>query len=454
MLARVSFLASALFGVATAQTDLYSTNGSLNSVTVTDTVTRTVVATIPVGASPLDIAFSPDGTRAYTANFYGGSVSVIDTQTRSVVATVPVGSYPSGIGVSRDGTKYYVVRDYNGEVRVHSTATNALLGTLPVPATNGGFGSVTFTADGARAYITAGNVTVLDTATDQVVTQFGAGFCANLAITPDGARVYCVDGWQGAVYGFSTTTHALLSTTFVGGLPSSIAITRDGSKAFVAVPAYLAGIQGSFAAAPQRVVQTIDLTTNLVNGTLITTHPPGGIASVIDGSRICIAVPLAGQVVEVDPVTNAFGLSYAAGPRPSTLVMAPIPATATAYGTACPTPTGPVTLAASSLPWLGTTHTVTANGLSASALPLGVFGFASGALPLASVLSFALPGCDLLAEPAVLSVLANQSGSAVMATALPNAAGLAGLVVFQQVLQLDANGLSASNGVQAVLGTW
>ena len=435
-----------------AQTQLYTTNGSLNSVTVTDTVTRTVLGTVPVPGHPLDLAFAADGSRAYTANFYGGSVSVIDTATRTVLQTFAVGSYPSGVGVSPDGSKLYVVRDYAGQVQIRDANTFALLQTITTPSTNGGFGSVTFTADGARAYITGWAITVLDTATDQVVASFGAGFCANLALTPDGSRVYCSDGWTGAVYGFDTATHTLQSTTTVAGLPGAIAITRDGSKAFVAVPAYLAGIQGNYAPVPQRVMQTIDLSTHQVTGTFLTQEPPNGVARTVDGTRICIAMPNAGQILEVDPVSNAPLAQYAAGPRPSVTTMRPATATANGYGAACALATGPVSLVGTSLPWLGETHTVTASGLSATAFPLGVIGFAAASLPLDGLLSFGLPGCSLLVQPDSVQLLQNVAGSAVMSTALPDQASLIGVELWQQVLPLDASGLGASNGVRAVLG--
>jgi YVTN family beta-propeller protein len=435
-----------------AQTQLYTTNGSLNSVTVTDTATRTVLGTVPVPGYPLDVAFHPDGTRAYTANFQGGSVSVIDTATRTVLQTLAVGSYPSGVGVSPDGSKLYVVRDYNGQVQIRSTATLALLQTITTSSTNGGFGSVTFTPDGSRAYITGWGITVLDTATDQVVATFSAGFCANLALTPDGSRVYCSDGWQGAVYGFDTATHTLQSTTPVAGLPGALAITRDGSKAFVAVPAYLAGIQGSFAAAPQRVMQTIDLTTNTVTATFLTQQPPSGVARTVDGTRICIALPAAGQVLEVDPVSNAPLAQYAAGSRPSSTTMRPATAVANGYGSVCALATGPVTLTTSTLPWLGENHTVVASNLSPTALPLGVIGFDAVALPLAGLLSFGLPGCELLVQPVVVQLLGNVAGTASMTTALPDQASLIGAELRQQVLPLDASGLGASNGVRAVFG--
>ena len=59
-------------------TTAYIAIAGSNSVSVMDTATNTVTATIAVGSGPHGVAVSPDGTTAYTANHSGNSVSVID----------------------------------------------------------------------------------------------------------------------------------------------------------------------------------------------------------------------------------------------------------------------------------------------------------------------------------------------------------------------------------------
>ena len=49
--------------------------------------------------NPLGVAVSPDGSKVYVANSYlGNTVSVIDTATNTVTATIPVGIVPIGRG--------------------------------------------------------------------------------------------------------------------------------------------------------------------------------------------------------------------------------------------------------------------------------------------------------------------------------------------------------------------
>ena len=81
-------------------TRAYVTNPDSNSVSVIDTATNSVVATIAVGG--FGVAITPDGTRAYVAGGGFNTVAVIDTATNTVVADIFVGVYvfPSGIAIT------------------------------------------------------------------------------------------------------------------------------------------------------------------------------------------------------------------------------------------------------------------------------------------------------------------------------------------------------------------
>ena len=67
---------------ARAQTFACVTNVFANTVSMIDTASNTVVATVAVGSGPFGVAITPDGTRAYVANSASNSVSVIDTALR------------------------------------------------------------------------------------------------------------------------------------------------------------------------------------------------------------------------------------------------------------------------------------------------------------------------------------------------------------------------------------
>jgi YVTN family beta-propeller protein len=70
-------------------------------VSVIDTATDTVVATIPVGGAPWGVAVTPDGSTVYVADNSDVTVSVIATATNTVVGSpISVGTFPFGLAVS------------------------------------------------------------------------------------------------------------------------------------------------------------------------------------------------------------------------------------------------------------------------------------------------------------------------------------------------------------------
>src|SRR2546425_1822382 len=153
----------------------YVTNEGSNTVSVIDTSTNTVVATIPVGVFPIGVAITPDRTRAYVANAGSANVSVIDTATNTVFKTIAVGSRPLGVAITPNGARAYVANSGSNNVSVINTENNTVVKTIPVADTPDGVG---ITADGARAYVTnshSNNVSVIDTKTNTVVHVIPVG---------------------------------------------------------------------------------------------------------------------------------------------------------------------------------------------------------------------------------------------------------------------------------------
>ena len=79
---------------------------------------------------------------AYVPNTGDGTVSVINTMTNAVVATIPaVNLLPIGVAVTQDGSKVYAANDEpEGTVSVMDTATNAVRATVPVGSAPIAFG--------------------------------------------------------------------------------------------------------------------------------------------------------------------------------------------------------------------------------------------------------------------------------------------------------------------------
>jgi YVTN family beta-propeller protein len=92
-----AFAVSSLLGsTQSVAQNAYITNSESDTVSVINTATSTVIATIPVGPgfTPYGVAVTSDGSKVYVVNLNSSSVSVIDAATNMVTATIIVGSDP------------------------------------------------------------------------------------------------------------------------------------------------------------------------------------------------------------------------------------------------------------------------------------------------------------------------------------------------------------------------
>src|SRR3954470_4368364 len=98
-----ALFAACLFSTALAAPFAYVPNERSGTVSVIDTASDEVVATIKTGGKPRGTAAAPDGRRLYVSDQPSGSLLVVDTAKREIAERVPVGASPEGVGVSHDG---------------------------------------------------------------------------------------------------------------------------------------------------------------------------------------------------------------------------------------------------------------------------------------------------------------------------------------------------------------
>ena len=108
----------------------YIPNFNSDNVSVIDSASNTVTATVSVGVHPIGVSVNSTGTRVYVTNYSSNSVSVIDTASNTVTATVSVGSVPIGVSVNPAGTRAYVANFVDGTVSVIDTASNTVIATV------------------------------------------------------------------------------------------------------------------------------------------------------------------------------------------------------------------------------------------------------------------------------------------------------------------------------------
>ena len=79
------------------------------------------LVSIFVGGNPVGVAITPDGSHAYITSEVSDAVSVIDTATATVSATIAVGSIPAEVAITPDGSHAYVTNFDAGTVVVIPT---------------------------------------------------------------------------------------------------------------------------------------------------------------------------------------------------------------------------------------------------------------------------------------------------------------------------------------------
>lgn len=260
----------------------YTANRDAQVITVMDTATNKMTATIPITAGPPQfLSFAPDGQTLYVSLFNDQrtihAIDVLDTRTNSVVATIPQQARPYLPQVTPDGKQLYVPNHDVASVSVIDTATNSVIGQVQV-APNPHW--VSFSSDGRRAY-TANHesnlVSVIDTATLQVVKTIPVGTSPHsIAINPHRPMVAEVNYDSNSVSEIDTITDQVVATVPVGKEPQDIAWSPDGRFAYVVN-------EGG------NTVSVIDTDTNQVTATVPTGAGPTSIAMLPDGHRAYVS---------------------------------------------------------------------------------------------------------------------------------------------------------------------
>jgi len=272
--------------------EVYVSNYGSNTVSVISTKTDIVVATVPVGFEPDALAVSPDGSFVYVGQ-HGGDVSVINTATKAV-STISAGTPVRDLALTPDGSKLYLAMEFSGLKKV-DTSTNSVAPVSSITCPEG----VAVTPDGKYLYVnyqcfgpggSSGHDAIgkFDVASDALIKEIVGlpNVGSKITVSRDGKRVWAsnVDACsspsydhlgcpvvpQGVINVIDTSTDTLIeslaavgrvafaprnsfvsvggpqllllkpSTALIGVVSlagsGSMAVTRNGEKAYVPVP--------------------------------------------------------------------------------------------------------------------------------------------------------------------------------------------------------------------------
>ncbi len=273
---------------------LYVSNNASNSVSVIDLATEQVNGTIDVYKSPTRVATTPDGSKAYVIDHAlpESSLSVIDANTGAVIKTAdnPKTEYIDVL-TSPDGKSVYLsTKFWSSGIAVLDPATGALNRSIVLPqdskvpnhmalSPKGRFlyltyddrtlvydvidnkvrGKIDYVGDGTAVCAPGGDVYVaskslgivlpIDATTRQPVYERAVYVPSpgDMAVSPDGKRLYVLSTTDNALIVANTATGAIVdvvdltSPNFPASLHSdrnSVMVSPNGTRVYVSNPAY------------------------------------------------------------------------------------------------------------------------------------------------------------------------------------------------------------------------
>jgi DNA-binding beta-propeller fold protein YncE len=205
-----------------------------------------VVATLPTGEGPHEVAISRDGRWAAVSNYGvrgkpGSSITVIDVVRHAVDRTIDLHEYqrPHGMAFFPGDTLLAVTSEVSKAVLIVDFTSGRVLRTIPTNARASHM--VAMSANGNRlatANIADGTIALLDPATPdagklvRVATQ-----PEGIAINPAGSMVWVGSNRDSVVLVVDVARAAVVDTLRGFGLPYRIAVSPDGKLVVVTDPA-------------------------------------------------------------------------------------------------------------------------------------------------------------------------------------------------------------------------
>ncbi len=254
---------------------------------IVDPASGQIVARVPTGEAPHELAVSTDARLAFASNYGaekpGSSISVIDLTTQQELRRVDVGPLLRPHGLSFAGGKLYFTAEVNRLVARYDPAANKidwLLGTGQ-SATH----MVLVTADGSRMFtanIGSDSISVIErgdrpNAWNETVIPVGKG-PEGLDLSPDGRELWAAHSRDGGVSIIDVESKKVALTLELGTKRSNrLKFTPDGRLALITN--LDAGELVVVDARARRETKRVRLGTS-----------PEGILIVPDGSRAYIAV--------------------------------------------------------------------------------------------------------------------------------------------------------------------
>jgi len=267
-------------------------------------VTPTVIATVSVGANPLDVDINPYTKGIYVANHGSNTVSVVDGTNNMPEATIQVGDHPHRLAVDSVTNRIYIANWMSSSLSVIDGSSNKVLQTI-TSGLSYPWG-VAVNPNTNRIYVTnrgLNNVAAIDGATNSLLTSVNVGSLPHgIAVNSTSNRIYATNEGSDSVSVIDGATNHLLDTVPVGHLPYGDAVNPITNRIYVAN-------YGS------NSVSVIDGATDAVSYISVGVQPKR-VAVNTSANRIYVANSGENSVSIVDGATNQVVGTFAVGQAP------------------------------------------------------------------------------------------------------------------------------------------
>ncbi len=227
------------------QGTLIVSNMNDNTATILDAGSGRVLATVPTGPGPHEVAVTHDGRRAFVTNYGvrgqpGNTITVIDVGRASVERTITIADHrrPHGMAVLPGDTLLAVTSEVSGAVLLIDVRTGTVTKTFPTKGR----------ASHMVALSSKGDVAVTANIADNTVSVLSLGAAGEprvlsvarqpegIALTPDGRTVWAGSNQDSLVLVIDLAGATRTDTIRGFGLPYRIALSNDARVAVVTDP--------------------------------------------------------------------------------------------------------------------------------------------------------------------------------------------------------------------------
>jgi DNA-binding beta-propeller fold protein YncE len=284
-------------------------NQQMNSVAAVDLGSLQMLASIPVGPSPTQVAARPGAKEIYVVSGTG-SIAAIGFPELHVTRTLAVGRSAASLIFSKDGREAFVLDPADERLVFVDCDKNRVAGHLHL---NGKPSSIALSQDGKLLMVGVmpSELIFVDAGGKKVLSEVQVGQGpGSMTIRSDGKQVFVAAAEQNAVSAVDISSRQLLAKLAVAAPITSLVLKPDGGEIFAL-------------SSPGSVAVLLDAYHDDVEQTLTTGQNPVAGAFTRDMSFFYIATAGDGNVTALDGQSRNVVSVVHAGTQPSALALTP-----------------------------------------------------------------------------------------------------------------------------------